>query len=46
MISDCNGALDFDGLPYAMALYGVTEDLHLLLHRLNVIKMHRPTENR
>lgn len=33
------GGLDFSGLPYAVALYGVT-DLAGLLHRLQVIKHH------
>lgn len=33
------GGLDFAGLPYAVALHGVT-DLAGLLHRLQVIKHH------
>ena len=43
LLADRNGAIQWAGLPYAMALYGVpAEAAPGLLHRLRVIKLHRP----
>lgn len=37
------GGIDWNGLEVVVALLGVTDDqLELLLHRLQVIKRHRP----
>lgn len=45
LLSDGRGGLDWAGLPYAVALHGVS-DVAGLLHRLTVIKLHRPPQQR
>lgn len=35
------GGLDWSGLPFLCALYSIT-DVEGLVHRLQVIKLHRP----
>lgn len=41
MLANGMGGLDWAGLPLAVALLGIT-DVEGLLHRLQVIKQHRP----
>ena len=41
MLHNGSGGLDWSGLPLACALYGVS-DVEPLLHRLNIIRAHRP----
>ncbi len=41
MLHNGSGGLDWSGLPLACALYGVS-DVETLLHRLNIIRAHRP----
>lgn len=44
MLANGMGGLDWSGLPLAVALLGIT-DVEGLLHRLQVIKQHRPPDN-
>ena len=44
MLTNGMGGIDWSGLPYAAALFGVT-DMAGLMHRLKVIKLHRPPDN-
>lgn len=41
MLANGMGGLDWAGLPLAVALLGIT-DVEGLLHRLQVIKQHKP----
>lgn len=41
MLANGQGGLDWAGLPYALALFGVRE-VEPLLHRLSVIKAWKP----
>ena len=41
MLSNGHGGIDWPGLPLAVALFGV-RDIEALIHRLLVIKTHRP----
>lgn len=40
-VSNGMGGIDWSGLPYAIALYGVV-DVEGLLLRLNIMKCHHP----
>lgn len=43
MLANGMGGMDWAGLPLAMAIHGAT-DVEGLVHRLTVIKTHRPPE--
>jgi hypothetical protein len=45
LLTNGHGGIDWAGLPYAVALHGVT-DLAGLITRLQVIKLHKPPEQR
>lgn len=45
MLANGMGGLDWAGLPLAVALFGIN-DVDGLLHRLQVIKAHRPPGDR
>lgn len=45
MLANGMGGLDWAGLPLAVALFGI-RDVEGLLHRLQVIKQHRPPDER
>jgi len=44
MLANGMGGLDWSGMPLAVALYGIT-DVEGLLHRLQVIKAHKPPQD-
>lgn len=44
MLGNGMGGLDWSGLPYAAAWLGV-QDVDGLMHRLMIIKCHRPANN-
>jgi hypothetical protein len=44
MLANGQGGLDWSGLPYALALFGVRE-VEPLLHRLIVIKTWKPRKD-
>lgn len=43
MVSNGSGGIDWSGLPLVCSLLGV-QDIDGLIHRLTVIKTHRPPE--
>lgn len=43
MLANGMGGLDWAGLPLAAAYYGI-EDVEGLVHRLLVIKLHKPQD--
>lgn len=45
LLADGVGGIAWAGLPYAVALHGIT-DLAGLLHRLQAIKLHRRSDTR
>ncbi len=44
LLSNGMGGIDWAGLPLVVALLGIT-DIEGLLHRLQVIKTHRPPQD-
>lgn len=45
MLANGMGGIDWAGLPLACAVHGVQQDIEALIHRLTVIKTHKPPKD-